>query len=56
MMGLVTDSVTGLVLTPAGRAAARTATPTAHEEFERIDRPRDAAGRKRMLDRVVPGA
>ena len=56
MMGLVTDSVTGLVLTPAGRAAARTATPTAHEEFEKLDRPRDAAGRKRMLDRVVPGA
>ena len=56
LMGLVTDSAAGLVLTQAGRAAARTARPTAHEEFEKPNRPLDAAGRKRMLDRVVPTA
>ena len=54
MLGLGVDSVKGLVLTPAGRHAARTAKPTEHEQFVKPDRPLDAAGRKRMLDRVVP--
>ena len=55
LLGLVVDSAKGLALTPAGRAAAHTSTPTPHEEFEMPNRPLDAAGRKRMLDRVVPG-
>ena len=54
LMGLVIDSAKGLVLTPAGRHEARTAKPTEHEKFNMPDRPLDAAGRKRMLDRVVP--
>ncbi len=54
LLGLVVDSARGLMLTPAGCAAARDARPTAHEQFEKPDRPLDAAGRKRMLDRVVP--
>ena len=54
LMGLVIDSAKGLVLTPAGRHEARTAKPTEHERFEMPNRPLDAAGRKRMLDRVVP--
>ena len=54
LLGLVVDSAQGLRLTPAGRYAAMTAEPTAHEQIERPDRPLDAAGRKRMLERVVP--
>ena len=54
LLGLVADRAKGLVLTPAGRDAAHNATPTPHEQFIRADRPLDAAGRKRMLDRVVP--
>ena len=54
MMGLVVDSAKGLMLTPAGRHEARTAKPTPHETFDMRERPLDAAGRKRMLDRVVP--
>ena len=54
LLGLVVDSAKGLMLTPAGHHAARHAKPTAHEQFETPDRPLDAAGRKRMLDRVVP--
>ena len=54
LLGLVVDSAKGLRLTSAGRHTARTAQPTAHEKFEKPDRPLDAAGRKRMLDRVVP--
>jgi hypothetical protein len=54
LMGLVIDSAKGLMLTPAGRHESRTAKPTEHERFEMPERPLDAAGRKRMLDRVVP--
>ena len=54
LMGLVIDSAKGLMLTPAGRHQARTAKPTEHERFDMPNRPLDAAGRKRMLDRVVP--
>lgn len=55
MMGLATDGPKGFVLTAAGREAARTAAPTQHEKFEMPERQVDAAGRKRMLERVIPG-
>ena len=56
LLGLVVDSAKGLMLTSAGHHAARTAQPTAHETFDVPERPLDAVGRKRMLDRVVPSA
>ena len=56
LMGLVVDSAQGLKLTATGRHEARTAKQTKHEKFDMPERPLDAAGRKRLLDRVVPGA
>jgi hypothetical protein len=56
LLGLAVDTANGLVLTEAGLRAARNATPTRQEEFDRRQRPTDALGRKRMLDRTLPGS
>ena len=55
LMGLVTDSVIDLVLTPAGRIARRHRYADSPRSVREAQPPRDAAGRKRMLDRVVRG-
>jgi hypothetical protein len=54
MLGLVIDAARGLSLTPAGRSAAEIAVPTEHERVDRPERELDAAGRRRMGQRVIP--
>ena len=56
MLGLVTDRTKGLTLTAAGRVAAETAPPIAHETIDRPERPLDSAGRRRMGQRAIPQA
>ena len=55
MLGLPADTANGLALAEAGLRAARHATATRHEEFDRRQRPTDALGRKRTLDSTMPG-
>ncbi len=54
LLGLVIDAACGLTLTPAGRSAAEFAVPTEHERVARPQRAVDAAGRRRMGQRVIP--
>jgi hypothetical protein len=56
LLGLVADRAHGLALTPAGRMAAETAMPIAHETIDRPERPVDNAGRRRMGQRAIPQA
>jgi hypothetical protein len=56
LLGLVIDSATGLRLTEAGLNAALNMLPPPHEEYEMPPRRLDAAGRRKMHSRVMPGA
>jgi hypothetical protein len=55
LLGLAIDSAAGLKLTEAGMNAALNMLPTPHEDYDMPPRRLDAAGRRRMHGRVMPG-
>lgn len=55
LLGLVSDSATGLTLTAAGVNAALNTLPTPHEEYDVPARRLDIMGRRKMRGGTVAG-